>query len=316
MLKMFPHPDSGHAPIWIDLVSPDPSELEAAEVVVGVRLPTREALAEIESSSRVRERDGVLFMSAPSAAPPPAGEAPGAPIGFILSREHLATVRYLPLRGFDAVWQRLESGEDRPASSLEMFVELCEEIVDRLADALELLADELRPLSEASFHADDPRGRRAVRSNEVLRRQLRSVGRMGDRLSDIRDALAGLDRVIAFATVRTRHWPQAGDVAQRLESAAHDLASLREYDEQLFNKTQFLLDATVGLIGIAQNDIFKVLTIVSIVGIPPTLIASMYGMNFKTMPEYDWPFGYAYGLTAIALSAAIPAIWFKVKGWF
>src|SRR5215469_13953919 len=100
MLKIFPHPDTGGAPIWIDLVSPGPEELEAAEAVVGVRLPTREALSEIESSSRVKEHDGVLFMSAPSAAAPPAGEAPGAPIGFILSRERLATVRFSPLRGF------------------------------------------------------------------------------------------------------------------------------------------------------------------------------------------------------------------------
>src|SRR5215469_517474 len=104
MLKMFPHPDAGGAPIWIDLVSPDPSELEAAEAVVGVRLPTREALAEIESSSRVKEHDGVLFMSMPSAAPQPEGVAVGAPIGFILSHERLATVRFSPLKGFDAVW--------------------------------------------------------------------------------------------------------------------------------------------------------------------------------------------------------------------
>jgi magnesium transporter len=314
MLKTFPA--GGGAPIWLDLVSPGPDELKQAEAIVGAPLPSREALSEIESSSRVRARGDVLFMSTPSAAPPVGGEVPGAPIGFILSRDRLATVRYSPLKGFDAVWQRLERGEATVGGGLDVFVELCEEIVDRLADALELLAQELRPLSEAAFHTDDTRGAKAIRSNQLLRTQLRSIGKTGDRLSIIRDALAGLDRVVAYAALQTEAWPNATPLQTRLESVKRDIASLSDYDAQLFNKIQFLLDATVGLIGIAQNDIFKVLTIVSIVGIPPTLVASMYGMNFKTMPEYDWAFGYPYGLAMIALSAAIPVIWFKVKGWF
>lgn len=314
MLKTFPA--AGGAPIWLDLVSPGSDELKQVEAIVGAPMPTREALSEIESSSRVRARGDVLFMSTPSAAPPAAGDVPGAPIGFILSKERLATVRFSQLKGFDAVWKRLEGGETSASGGLDVFVEICEEIVDRLADALEQLAQELRPLSEAAFHTDDASGRTAIRSNQLLRSQLRSVGRMGDRLSDIRDALAGLDRVVAFAAQQTKSWPNAAAVQTRLESVTRDIASLNDYDGQLFDKIQFLLDATVGLIGIAQNDIFKVLTIVSIVGIPPTLVASMYGMNFKTMPEYDWAFGYPYGLTMIALSAAIPVIWFKIKGWF
>jgi magnesium transporter len=314
MLKTFPA--TGDAPIWLDLVSPDPEELKKAEAIVGQGLPTREALSEIESSSRVRARGDVLFMSTPSAAPPAAGDVPGAPIGFILSRDRLATVRFSQLKGFDAVWKRVESGEASLSGGLDVFVELCEEIVDRLADALELLAQELRPLSEAAFHTDDTRGRTAIRANQLLRTQLRGIGKMGDRLSVIRDALAGLERVVAFAAIQTESWPNAAPIGARLESVKRDIVSLSDYDAQLFNKIQFLLDATVGLIGIAQNDIFKVLTIVSIVGIPPTLIAGMYGMNFKTMPEYDWAYGYPYGLAMIALSAAIPLIWFKVKGWF
>jgi magnesium transporter len=99
-------------------------------------------------------------------------------------------------------------------------------------------------------------------------------------------------------------------------SLRQDLRSLSEYQDQLANKVQFVLDALVGLIGIAQNDVFRVLTIVSIVGIPPTLMAGIYGMNFKHMPELDWPLGYPFGWAVIIVSALIPAIWFKVKGWF
>jgi magnesium transporter len=133
----------------------------------------------------------------------------------------------------------------------------------------------LNGLSIDAFRADDARGRHAARANHLLRVQLRQVGRLGDRLSEVRD-----------------------------------------YEEQLASKVQFVLDALVGLIGIAQNDVFKVLTIVSIVGIPPTLMAGIYGMNFKNMPEYDWAWGYQYGWAVILLSALIPLVWFKVKGWF
>jgi magnesium transporter len=91
---------------------------------------------------------------------------------------------------------------------------------------------------------------------------------------------------------------------------------LNEYESHLSDKVQFLVDATLGLINMEQNDLFRLLTIVSVVGIPPTLVASMYGMNFHNMPELSWAYGYQYGLTLIALSAAIPLIWFKIKRWF
>ena len=105
------------------------------------------------------------------------------------------------------------------------------------------------------------------------------------------------------------------EVKPRLDITRQDVASLSDYDEHIANKVQLLLDATLGLINVEQNNIIKVLTIVSVVGIPPTLIASMYGMNFKGMPEYDWVWGYPYALAMIALSAVLPLVWFKWRGW-
>jgi len=104
-------------------------------------------------------------------------------------------------------------------------------------------------------------------------------------------------------------------VKPRLETVRQDVASLNDYDAHLVNKLQLLLDATLGMINIEQNNIIKVLTIVSLVGVPPTLVASMYGMNFKNMPELDWAWGYPYGLAMIALSAVLPLLWFKWRGW-
>lgn len=298
--------------VWLDLLNPTPDEIAGVEAILGQPLPSLGALREIENSSRLRNRDGVLYLSTPSAAPHAPGETP-SPVGFVLARDRLVTVRFNPLPAFDATAERFAAAT--PATGLEVFITLCEEVVDRIADGLEHLADELGALSTAAFHNDDSKGRHAVRANRLLRIQLRQVGRVGDRLSEVRDGLLGLARITAYVE-QFGCEDAAPALASRLASVRQDLKSLSDYEDQLANKVQFVLDALVGLIGIAQNDVFKVLTIVSIVGIPPTLVAGIYGMNFKGMPEYDWSFGYAYGWAAIILSAAIPAIWFKIKGWY
>jgi magnesium transporter len=301
--------------LWLDLLNPTSAEMTDVENTVGATLPSLEALSEIESSSRLRNHDGVLYMSTPSAARHPEGAQTTPPIGFVLSTDRLITVRFMPLPAFDTVAGKFASSQDAPKSSLEVFTLLCEEVVDRVADILEHLAAELNGLSLDAFRADDTRGRHAARANRILRVQLRQVGRLGDRLSEVRDGLQGLGRIVNYTDQYACEW-SGGALKPRLAGLRQDIHSLIEYEEQLASKVQFVLDALVGLIGIAQNDVFKVLTIVSIVGIPPTLIAGIYGMNFKNMPEYDWAWGYEYAWAAILLSAVIPLVWFKVKGWF
>ncbi len=301
--------------LWIDLLNPTNDEAAEVEKMVAAKLPSLGALSEIETSSRLRNLDGTLYMSTPSAARRPEGAQATPPIGFVLSAERLITVRFMPLPTFDAVAAKFAAGSGAPQSSLEVFVLLCEEIVDRVADVIEHLAAELNGLSIDAFHADDAGGRHAARANRVLRGQLRQVGRLGDRLSALRDGLQGLGRVVAYADQYACDWPGAS-LKSRVTSLRQDIRSLTDYEEQLASKVQFVLDALVGLIGIAQNDVFRVLTIVSIVGIPPTLMAGVYGMNFKNIPEYDWAWGYQYGWAVIILSAVIPLVWFKVKGWF
>jgi magnesium transporter len=321
MLSVFPVPqeDKKGKPqaladaIWVDLLNPTGAELRDVEEAVGAPLPSLGALSEIETSSRLRNQHGVLYMSTPSAARHPEGADTTPPIGFVLSADRLVTVRFMTLPAVDAVAASF-AAQDAPKSSLEVFTLLCEDIVDRVADALEHLAGELNGLSTSAFRAEDPRGHHAARANKLLRAQLRQVGRLGDRLSDIRDGLQGLGRVVTYTEQQAKGWSE--NLEPRLVGLCRDIHSLVDYEEQLANKVQFVLDALVGLIGIAQNDIFKVLTIVSIAGIPPTLIAGIYGMNFKNIPEYDWAWGYQYGWAVIILSTVIPLVWFKVKGWF
>jgi magnesium transporter len=159
------------------------------------------------------------------------------------------------------------------------------------------------------------KGYQSSGEQENLRRALQRVGRAGDSSSKIRDALLGIARLIPFVETHGADWigPEA---KAELETLRHDVSSLSDYDSHLLNKVQLLLDATLGFINVDQNNIIKVLTIVTVVGVPPTLIASMYGMNFHNMPELEWVWGYPYGLTLIFLSTVLPLIWFKVRGWF
>jgi magnesium transporter len=301
--------------LWLDLLNPTSAEVTSVEETIGATLPTLGALSEIETSSRLRSQGGILYMSTPSAAGRPEGAQTTPPLGFVLSTDRLVTVRFMPLPSFDAVAGKFASSHEVPKSSLEVLTLLCEEIVDHVADILEHLAGELNGLSIDAFHADDTRGRHAARANRVLRVQLRQVGRLGDRFSEVRDGMQGLGRIVAYTDQFAGDW-SGGALKPRLAGLVRDIHSLIEYEEQLSSKVQFVLDALVGLIGIAQNDVFKVLTIVSIVGIPPTFMAGVYGMNFKNMPEYDWAWGYQYGWAVIILSALIPLVWFKLKGWF
>jgi magnesium transporter len=237
------------------------------EESIGATLPTLGALSEIETSSRLRSRDGILYMSTPSAAQRPEGAPTAPPLGFVLSTSRLVTVRFMPLPSFDAVANKFAPGHDAPKSSLGVFALLCEEIVDHVADILEHLAGELNVLSIDAFRSEDIRGRHAAKANHILRVQLCQVGRLGDRFSEVRDGLQGLGRIVAYTEQYACEW-SGGALKSRLAALRQDIHSLIDYEEQLSGKVQFVLDALVGLIGIAQNDVFKILTIVSIVGHP------------------------------------------------
>lgn len=159
-----------------------------------------------------------------------------------------------------------------------------------------------------------PATHRRATISRALRDSLQAVGIAGDHLSLVRESLLGLQRITRYVPEIAEWIPK--EPKTRLGSARRDVASLVDFATDLSGKIQFLLDAVLGFINTEQNDIFKVLTIVSVVGVPPTLIASMYGMNFKYMPELSWHWGYPYGLSLIALSTLIPIVWFKRRGWW
>ena len=302
--------------VWFDLLAPTPQELIDVELATGLHVPAPAELSEIESSSRLRVVGDALYLSAPLVYRAGAARIPGtSPVGFVLARDFLITIRYEPMTAFTLFAERVvaEPGIDGPS----IFVALIDTIVDRMADVLETVGAELDIISQRVFNTQIrqvSRLRRPVNEDAGLRAILQRIGRAGDLTSRIRDGLLAIGRFIPFVSSARAAW-FSPDLQRRLDTQRQDMASLADYDAHLVNKVQFLLDATMGLIGIEQNNVFKLLTVVSVIGIPPTLVAGMYGMNFKNMPEYDWAWGYQYGLLLIVLSAAIPWALFKLRGW-
>jgi magnesium transporter len=300
------------AAVWLDLNDPTPEEAAAVQAATGFTVPSRASLSEIETSSRLRFHDRTLYLSTPVLARGDTPDAELTPMGFILSAQRLVTVRFAELRAVDVA---IEEGEKIPhQSSVCAFVLLLEALVDRAADLLEAAGVELDVLSHRIFRSDK-RVKKAVNANARLRITLSQVGQLGDRLGKIRGSLLGVSRVVPFASEVARDWIEP-EFQARLQAVRADMLSLADYETHLEGKNQFLLDAVLGFISTEQNDLFKILTIVSVVGVPPTLIASIYGMNFAIIPELHWTFGYPYALIMIVLSAVVPMVWFKWKGWW
>jgi magnesium transporter len=299
--------------IWIDALNPTEREKEFVQSRTGVRVPSIEALSEIESSSRLIVERGTIYLSTPVVARSDTADAFLSPLGLVLTEQVLVTVRFEQFSVVESVAERIHRDETLRTST-GAFTALLEALVDRGADVLERLGAELDKVSRTVFRGDPSKREHAVRSNAALRRLLSQVGATGDRLSLARDVLLGLARIAPFVVSLGHDWI-VPEFEARLGAVSKDIASLNDYEGHVSNKVQFLLDAILGFITIEQNDLFKVLTIVSVVGIPPTVVAGIYGMNFKFMPELSWQWGYPLGLALIVVSALAPFLWFKWRGW-
>jgi magnesium transporter len=313
-----------HEAVWIDLEDPTPAEDALVCRQTGLAVPTRADLVEIESSSRLSAETSpsgaILTLSMPLVHRRMRAEGEegmhGVPFGLVLAPDRLVTVRFAP----SLVFENFANHPHEPAQprSADILLGLLEAIVDRQADALEQMRAEIDRMSHHIFHLKlDAKGKdggaRRRRQESELRDIVTTLGRLYDAISVVRDSQLGIGRIAPYIG-STAEWVPKAMVA-RLKTVGRDVSSLNEFCTHLTDKVQFMLDATLGLINIAQNDLMKVLTIVSVIGIPPTLVAGIYGMNFVNIPELHWSFGYWYGLGVIGLTAVLPLFWFRRKGW-
>jgi magnesium transporter len=307
MITAHPPGDLASA-VWIDLLQPTPDESDRVHQATGLRVPTEEQISEIESSSRLAFENGAFYVSTPLVAPQSDGAHVLASVGFVLGARVLLTVRFVQLPAFDAAQEVCATQQTKTAE--EAFLRIFETIIDRSADKLEHAGAECDDLSRHAFRGRATRSKTAIDLSTALRR----VGGVADQTSRIRDALLGIGRVVAYVMESGIEGAPPINVT-RMKAIRADVTSLTDYEAHLAGKAQFLLDATLGFINIEQNEIVKTLTVASVVGIPPVLVAGIYGMNFRFMPELAWYLGYPMALALIVISALVPFAWFKRRGW-
>ena len=297
--------------VWIDMIEPTAEEETALEARLGVAVPTREEMEEIEISSRLYVEDDAAFMIAVLPAKADTDEPLLAPVSFVLAGERLITVRYHDPRPFRTFPQWTEKVAQDCSNGTALLVGLLEAIVDRLADVLERAARDSDDISRSVFGTAGGSGR----PSPDFPRLLGDIGRKGELTAKVRDSLLSIERVGTFLSHLAAERKPARDVRPRIKTLTRDTRSLTGHAEFLSQKITFLLDATLGMISIQQSNIIKIFSIAAVVFLPPTLVASIYGMNFANMPELSWLYGYPAALVLMAASAALPLWLFKRKGW-
>lgn len=297
--------------LWIDLLLATADETAQVRAATGLDIPDEAAINEIESSSRLSTRNDVLYINMPiiSMTDGPRGVA----VGFVLSADRLITIRFAASRSFESYTDQLRRGESTREGPAHVFVGLVEAIIDRQADALEVIRTDLEKISARIFRLGAAGGGRRD-EDQRLRSTLRELGTIGDLISHIRETQVAAARIVPYVETVAADWLPK-DIRARLRTLRRDIASVSDFSTHLNDKLQFMLDATLGFINIAQNNLMKVMTITSVAGIPPVLIAGIYGMNFKAMPELDWAWGYAWGLGLITISTIIPLLIFRWRKW-
>ena len=289
---------------WLDLIDPTPVERAAVEKLVSASLPERKQISGLGLSSRHHDNRRVLSVHCHLYADHLHGKA--EPLGMMVMREQLVTLRYQSSRPFDTAVGCLQASEDR-LDGADLFVLLLEAVANDVADQMQRIAGDVSDLSDDIFTPTNERTR-------VLRKKLLRIGQLEGRLARYRSSMLGMGRIVGFVQHRAPDWLD-DDAVACVKVIANDLKTLDEFDEQLTGKLQFLRDAVLGFINTDQNAVMKLLTVASVVTIPPVILAGVWGMNFKHMPELDKVWGYPMALSAFLISMLLPLGWFGIRGW-
>jgi len=311
-LAQAPAPSAiGPATVWIDLVTPTEAEESLVEHALGIEVPTRAEMREIEASSRFYAENGAVYMTAAIVYDIEGPSPKGTVVTFILAGDRLVTVRYAEPKAFPIFVARADKGGADCTSGASVMIGLVETLIARNADLIERLQDEAERLAGQLF---DIKGGSASR-NRRLDVVLKATGKLGSGAGLAEESAVSMALLLNYfhQSLRSRH--EQHPVIERIEDARADVASLTEHLRFLTSRTGFLLSATLGTINIEQNQIIKLFSVVAVLLMPPTLIASIYGMNFRHMPELHLPLGYPVALGLMLASALLSFLYFKRKGW-
>ncbi len=304
--KVRPFPDNL---VYLDLLNPGRSEELEAESWLEYQLPTREEMQEIEESSRLYTEKGALYMTAWIPVGLDSSDPENTPVSFVLAPDCLTTVRYSDPMAFRVLVDQVRRQCTPPLSSDAVFLTLLELFVARIADALQNVESDLKKISRDVFMMNPHKADAAVEKD--LGDVVKLLGRRSALVANLRESLVSINRVLQFFLNNGATWMR-GDLAAQFRSVMRDVKSLDDYTSQQSQEMTFLLESTLGLINIQQNQIIKIFTIASVLFMPPTLIASIYGMNLK-MPETEWALTYPAVIVVLVISALLPIWFFKRK---
>lgn len=301
-------PDLSSA-LWIDVFTPSKQEEQEVESALNLSIPTREEMREVESSSALYREGKGTFVTVRAVIRDPDLQPRLAAITLILIRNTLVTLRYADPVAFQQFIARTQKPDATFDSAISLMMCLLETIVDRDADLLEEVGDGLDPISLEIFSQNA--GNMKTIAAADLGRVLKKIGQSGDLASRVRESLHSIGRSVPFLETDVT----TPELTVRLKTLGGDVKSLLEHDNFLQTQIQFLLDSNLGLISIQQNAIMKTLAAATVIFLPPTLIGSIYGMNFEKMPELHWHFGYPYALALMVSSAIGSLVYFRAKQW-
>ena len=296
--------------LWIDLLNPTVEERQRVGLSLGTEMPTRADMEEIELSSRLYSENNSLFMTAMILAHMDTDLPLADAVTFVLSPDKLVTLRYIDPQPFRTFALRCERSTVAASKPDMVLVQLLDIIIDRMADILERNGADVEAISREIF--DPQAATRGMRRDfqEILRR----LGTKHGLTSKMRESLLTINRMLTFLNQATDNKAQK-DVHGHIKTLTRDVMSLQDHSTFLANKLSYLQDATLGLINNEQNNIIKIVSVAALVFLPPTLFASIWGMNFEHMPELSWLWGYPISIVVIIIAAILPYIYFKRRGW-
>jgi len=297
---------------WIDLLRPTVEEELHVEGLLGCELPTREEMREIEDSRRLVARADALLMTT-SVMVQSESEYPRVDdVTFILTPHCLVTVRYAEPRAFSLYAGRALADAASCEDGERALSGLLETLLERIADHIERVSDDLDQMVHAVLAPEEGARRTGPLDYAGM---LRRLERNQTLIARSRASLMGLSRICRFLARTELEDRLTSSTRSRLRTLQGDTHSLMEHTGFLANNISFELAAILGMVNIEQNGIIKFFSVVSVVFLPPTLVASLYGMNFDLIPELHWHFGYPWALLLMALSAVLPYAWFRRLGF-
>ena len=307
-----PHDQLSADAVWFDLFEPTDGDDRKVEEVLGISIPTREEMKDLDPSSILYKEHDALYMTARVFCWPEGGRPTLADVSFILTQKALVTVRYDNPRSFQLFAARLARPEGCGHASAAVLDGLVDSIVDRSGEVLRQVGDNIENISHLVFDPDNVTGDFSTKLNATIR----DLGRMGDLISHVRESMVSLERMLLFLSYQAKVGTDGFDLEAEWAADVKDIRAIEDHASFLSSKVQFLLDAVIGLVSLQQNYAVKIFSVLAVIFMPPTLVASIYGMNFKHwFPELEWEYGYPYALSLMVLSAVLTYSIMKWKKW-